>query len=104
MGYFKNTTVWGDIMPPLVTLVFLKVEGQNLVTWGILMCFLKKWHQFSNSGFLWHHYDVIRGNIEGLVTVVFQGRTTKFGKLGYFDVYFSKNYLFSKFKASFTSL
>ena len=30
------------VMPPLVTLVFLKVEGQNLVTWSILMCFHKK--------------------------------------------------------------
>ena len=46
MGYFKNTTVWGTIMPPppLVTLVFLKVEGQKLVTAGILMCFLQNWH------------------------------------------------------------
>ena len=34
----------GAIMAPLVTLVFLKVEGQKLVAWGILMCFLKKWH------------------------------------------------------------
>ena len=45
MGYLKNTTVWeGAIMAPLVTLVFLKVEEQNLVTWGVLMCYLKKWH------------------------------------------------------------
>ena len=45
MGYFKNTTVWGGHYgTPLVTLVFLKVERQTLVTWGILMCFLKKWH------------------------------------------------------------
>ena len=44
MGYFKNTTVWGGIMDSLVTLVFLKVEEQNFVTWGILMCFLQKWH------------------------------------------------------------
>ena len=29
-------------MVPLVTLVFLKVEGQNLVAWGTLMCFLEK--------------------------------------------------------------
>ena len=29
-------------MAPLVTLVFLKVEGKNLVTQGILMCFLQK--------------------------------------------------------------
>ena len=26
----------------LITLVFLKVEGQNLVAWGILMCFLSR--------------------------------------------------------------
>ena len=46
MGYFKNTTVFGGgaLWPLLVTLVFLKVEGQNLVTWGTLKCFLKKWH------------------------------------------------------------
>ena len=45
MGYFKSTTVWGHYgPPPLVTLVFLKVEEQKLVTWGILMRFLKKWH------------------------------------------------------------
>ena len=35
MGYFKNTTVWGGgggaLWPPLVTLVFLKIEGQSLV-------------------------------------------------------------------------
>ena len=29
-------------MASLVTLLFLKVERQNLVAWGILMCFLKK--------------------------------------------------------------
>ena len=32
------------IMAPLVTSVFLKVEGQNLEAWGILMCLLQKWH------------------------------------------------------------
>ena len=69
MGYFKNTTVWESLV--LVTLVFLKVEGQNLVTWGILMCFLKNWHLFSNSGLLSPHYDVIIGNMEGLVTLLF---------------------------------
>ena len=30
--------------PPFVTLLFLKVEGQNLVEVGILMCFPQKWH------------------------------------------------------------
>ena len=46
MGYFKNTTVWGGgaLWPPLVTSLFLEVEGQNLVAWGILMCLLQKWH------------------------------------------------------------
>ena len=34
----------GGIMAPLVTLLFLKVEGQNLVGLGILMCFLQEWH------------------------------------------------------------
>ena len=34
----------GNIMAPFVTLVSLKVERQNLVAWGILMCFLQKWH------------------------------------------------------------
>ena len=27
-----------------ITLLFLKVEGQNLEAWGILMCFLQKWY------------------------------------------------------------
>ena len=34
----------GGIMAPLVTWLFLKVEGQNLVAWGILMCLLQKWY------------------------------------------------------------
>ena len=32
--YGLNTTAWGAIMAPLVTLVLLKVEGRNLVAWG----------------------------------------------------------------------
>ena len=46
MGYFKNTTVWGGgpLWPPLVTSLSLKVEGQNLGAWGILMCLYQKWH------------------------------------------------------------
>ena len=42
MGYFKNME--DHYASHLVTLLFLKVEGQNLVAWGILMWFLKKWH------------------------------------------------------------
>ena len=54
VGYFRNTTVCGGVAlwPPFVTLLFLKVEGQKLLTWGILMCFPQKWHQFSNSKLL----------------------------------------------------
>ena len=36
--------------------------------------------------------------------VVYQRRRAKFGRLGYFDVQFAKNYLFLKLKASMTSL
>ena len=43
--------------------------------------------------------------MEGFVnSVVYQGRRVKFGRLGYFDVYFSKSYLFLKLKVSMTSL
>ena len=45
----------GGIIAPLVTLMFHKVEGQNLVAWGILMCLLQRWQKFLNSGL----YDVI---------------------------------------------
>ena len=47
MGYFKNTTVWGGgggHYGPPCNFVLLKVKGQNLVTWAILMCFLQKLH------------------------------------------------------------
>ena len=52
---------------PLVTLVFLKVEEQNLATLGILMCFLQNGTNFQIQGF----YDVIIGNMEGLATLWF---------------------------------
>ena len=42
MGYFKTLQLYGGHYAPLVTLVFLTVEGQNLVAWGILMCFPQK--------------------------------------------------------------
>ena len=38
MGVFKTLRNY------VVTSVFLKIEGQNLVAWGILMCLLQKWH------------------------------------------------------------
>ena len=42
--FLKHYCMGGHYGPPLVTSVFLKVEGQNLVAWGILMCLLQKWH------------------------------------------------------------
>ena len=43
-------------MEGFVTLLFIKVEGQNLADWGILMCtFQKKLSIFKIEGF----YDVI---------------------------------------------
>ena len=57
----------GGIMPPLVTLLFLKVEEQNLVAWRILMCFLQNDVNFQIQRF----YDVIIGNMEDFVTLLF---------------------------------
>ena len=38
------------------------------------------------------------GNMKGLVTLIFQDRKYKFGKLGYFDANFSKSYIFPNLK------
>ena len=40
--FLKHYGMGGGIMAPLVTFVFLKVEGQDFVACGILMCFLQK--------------------------------------------------------------
>ena len=42
-------------MEGFVTLLFIKVEGQNLADWGILICTLEKLSIFKIEGF----YDVI---------------------------------------------
>ena len=44
-------------MEGFVTLLFIKVEGQNLADWGVLMCTLQKVSIFKIVGF----YDVIIG-------------------------------------------
>ena len=44
-------------------------------------------------------YDVIMGNMDSLVTLVFfKIKSTKFSKLGYFDANFSKSYIFPNSK------
>ena len=42
-------------MECFVTLLFIKVEGQNLADWGILICTFQKLFIFKIKGF----YDVI---------------------------------------------
>ena len=42
-------------MEGFVTLLFIKIEGQNLVDWGILICTSQKLSIFKIEGF----YDVI---------------------------------------------
>ena len=42
-------------MEGFVTSLFIKVEGQNLADWGILMCTFQKLSSFKIEGF----YDVI---------------------------------------------
>ena len=44
-------------MEGFVILLFIKVEGQNLADWGILMRIFQKLSIFKNQGF----YDVIIG-------------------------------------------
>ena len=39
-------------MEGFVTLLFVKVEGQNLAEWGILMCIFQKTTYFQNSRLL----------------------------------------------------
>ena len=41
-GLFLKHYCMGEAI--IITLLFLKVEGQNLVASGILSCFLQKWH------------------------------------------------------------
>ena len=43
-GLFLKHYGMGGHYAPLVTSLFLKVEGQNLAASGILVCFLQKWH------------------------------------------------------------
>ena len=88
-------------MAPIVTLVLLKVDGQNLV--AILMCFFQKGHYFSNSGLLPCHNDVIMGTMEGFVSLLFfKVERQNFVNWGIL-MCILENYPFSKCKASMTS-
>ena len=54
-------------MQGLVTLVFFKIEGKNLVSWGILMQYFQKVIYFQIQSF----YDVIIGIFQDPVTLPF---------------------------------
>ena len=66
-------------MEGLVTLVFLKIESTNLANWGIVMQIFQKGLYFQILSF----YDVsMTCNF-----AIFEGRSSEFGKLGYFDMF-----------------
>ena len=73
-------------MEGFVTLLFIKVEEQNLAEWDILTCIFQKTIYFRNSGLLWCHYDVIIGVYEkDLITLPFLNEEAqKFCKLYFF--------------------
>ena len=57
-------------MEGFVTLLFIKVDGQNLAKWGTLMCSFKKDYLFLKLKA--YNYDVIIGVYhKGLVTLPF---------------------------------
>ena len=69
------------------------------MTWVILTCFLQKCYLFSNSRLVCRHNDVIMGNMEGLVTLVFFKIESKnLISWEYFDAHFSKSYIFPNSK------
>ena len=69
-------------MEDLVTLLFFKLEKQNLVSLGILICIFQKLSVFKIQGF----YDVIRRHNRCILErpcnfAIFKGRNPKFCKL-----------------------
>ena len=68
-------------MEGFVTLLFIKIEGQNLADWGILICTFQK-PIVKIEGF----YDVITVVYKGLVPLMFLNV--------YFDLFFFKNFIY----------
>ena len=64
-------------MEGFVTLLFIKIEEQNLADWGILMCTFQKLSIFKIEGILERNCNL----------AIFYGRSPKFCKLYYFDVF-----------------
>ena len=92
-------------MECFVTLLFIKVEEQNLPDWCILMLTFQKLSIFKIKGF----YDVIMTSNWCILERprnfdIFDGRSPKFCTLYYFDVFSSKTTLIFKLKTVMTSL
>ena len=68
-------------MKGLVTLLFFKIKSTNLASWGIFIQIFQKIIGFLIQSF----HDVIIGIFQGPVTI-FEGISSKFGKLGCFDM------------------
>ena len=66
-------------MKGLVTLLFFKIKSTNLASWGILMQIFQKLIEALNLE-LYNRYFSRPCNI-------FEGISSKFGKLGYFDMF-----------------
>ena len=77
-------------MEGFVTLLLIKVEGQNLADWEILMCIFQKNCLFSK--FKAHMTSLTHHNSRCILErpcnfAIFKGRSPKFCKLYYFDVF-----------------
>ena len=71
---------------------------------GYFDLFSQKCYLFSNSRLVWRHNDVIMGNMEGLVTLLFfKIKSTNLAGWGILMQIFKKGYI-SKFKASMMSV
>ena len=81
-----NDVIMGNLVG-LVTLLFFKIKSTNLASWGILMQIFQKtiYSKFKASmTSVWRHnrYFTRPCNF-----AVFKGISSKFGKLGYFDMF-----------------
>ena len=70
-------------MEGLVTLLFFKIKCSNLASWGILMQLFQKVIYFQIESF----YDVSSMYFPRPCNfAIFEGITSEFGKVGYFDM------------------
>ena len=83
-------------MEDLVTLVFFKIKSKNLVSWGILMQIFQNVIYFQIQSFYNVSMTSYRYFSKPCNFAIFEGRSSEFGKLGYFDM-FIKVLVFHKY-------